>query len=185
MPTIGLGPLRPAECPFGQGHWRHRLDGAGMIQRPKAITLAEIRNERITSSGLILFHRHLIGAVAQAAFKGAYLDAVFPQRQTCKRHRSVAFRTWRPFDFKWNRIGDEGLCHVVRAQRSGESTTLSVTGIGQEGGGDAKPMPSRAPGSRMIFKAKAVRASTLANCGRGRLLVKVHRPLLRAFDFQS
>jgi hypothetical protein len=50
-----------------------------------------------------------------------------PRYQTSKRHWTVAFRAWRPFNFNEIGIGDERLWHGVARLRSGESTTLSVT----------------------------------------------------------
>src|SRR5580692_4669801 len=51
--------------------------------------------------GLTSFHLNgdLLGAIAQAALKGAHLWLVRPRYHTCKHHRSVAFRAWRPFNF--------------------------------------------------------------------------------------
>jgi hypothetical protein len=57
----------------------------------------------------------LLGAIAQAAFKGADIRPVWPRYHACKHHRSVAFRAWRPFNFNGAPISDEGLCHVLLA----------------------------------------------------------------------
>ncbi|MEA3142432.1 MAG: hypothetical protein QOK23_4601 [Gammaproteobacteria bacterium] len=57
----------------------------------------------------------LLGAIAQAAFKGADVRPVWPRYHACKHHRSVAFRAWRPFNFNGTAISDEGLCHVLLA----------------------------------------------------------------------
>jgi hypothetical protein len=60
------------------------------------------------------FYGDLLGAIAQAAFKGTHVWTAWRRNHTCKRHRSVAFRAWRPFNFDTTWIGDERLWHVLR-----------------------------------------------------------------------
>ena len=78
-----------------------------------------------TAIRLFCLNGDLLGAIAQAAFKGPYLDAVFPQYQTCKRHLAVAFRAWRLFNFDVTGIGDEGLWHVRAPKIRREHDALS------------------------------------------------------------
>jgi hypothetical protein len=72
--------------------------------RPAAIAVSYCHGgcrRQTIGDGLTSFHLNgdLLGAIAQAALKGAHLWLVRPRYHTCKHHRSVAFRAWRPFNF--------------------------------------------------------------------------------------
>lgn len=72
-----------------------------MVQRPKAIIPAEIRNERTEFISVSsVFYADLLGAIAQRAFKCAYVhQTAWPRYDASKPHGTVAFRARRPFDF--------------------------------------------------------------------------------------